>query len=186
MIYLYTKYDHYVFFIEKHKTDRLMKNLKISTHVKSGVLIKEILNNPIKTEYNIEYIDNRILISFNSESNNKYRLDIFPIIEEDKSIDPINHISFSRFENSIDDEFEYENETGLNEMIEILNRIHYILKDLLSNDKINNYFCIGFSKSLRKNNIYKYALKIIVGDGGFDKLPTDIYPLTKFGLYFKV
>ena len=186
MNYLYSKYDHYISFVEKKKTDRLCKNLKVMANSKHGKLIKEIFNNPIDTNYKIEKDkDNKILISFHTNSLFMYRLDIFKIIEEDKSDNFINHISFSDYDNNPNDEDKYEDLLNRNEMREILNRIHYILLDLVDKQTITDMFCIGGAKLLAKNNIYKYVLKVIVGGGGFDKLETDKYD-TGFGLYFKI
>ncbi len=185
MKYLYVKYNHYVKFINENSDDRLCKNLKIYTTSKNG-LINEIFNEPLYTNYNIESNDDNILISFKTKHNNKYRLDIFKIIEKDKSEDYINHISYSDYNNIIDDQDKYEELLNRNEMIELLNRIHFILKDLLNKNIINNSFCIGGTKLISKNNIYQYLLKTIVGDSGFKKLDTNIYKDTKFGLYFKI
>lgn len=188
MIYLYTKYEHYSKYVEKHKTDRLIKNVKITTNhkdilVKRLSLNEEIFNTPRPTNYNIESINNDILISFFTNSNTKYRLDLFLIEELDKEEQPINHIGFSNF--NIKGRDEYDNETNKNEMIEVMNRIHFILKDLLNKKIINNSFCIGLTKSISKNNIYEYFLKIIVGEDGFDKISTKYYD-SGFGLYFKI
>ena len=35
-------------------------------------------------------------------------------------------------------------------------------------------------------NIYEYSLKVIVGKNGFDKLKTNVYPNTGWGLYFSI
>ena len=186
MKYLYSKYEHYLKFIEEHKTNRLCKNLKLMANSKSGDLIKEIFTSPVITDYKIEkYIPN-LLISFYTSNKFKYRLDIFRVIEEDKSKSKfINHLAFSDYENDPDDENAYEQLLDRHEMIEILNRIYYILKSLISDSTINNYFCIGGTKLLEKNKIYEYMLKVLVGDYGFKKLPTKIYK-TNFGLYFSI
>jgi hypothetical protein len=140
------------------------------TGSKKGTLIKEIFSSPIETEYKIEkYIPN-LLISFYTNSNFKYRLDIFRVMEQDKTNEYINHIGFSTYENDPENEEEYESLLKRNEMREILNRIHYILKYLIKDKTINNYFCIGGAKILSKNNIYEYMLKVLVGEDGFDKL----------------
>ena len=169
MKYLYVKYNHYVNFINENKNDRLCKNLKIYASSKNG-LINEIFTEPLNTEYTIEENNDNILISFYTKNYNKYRLDIFKIIEKDKSDDYINHISYSDYDNKL----------------ELLNRIYFILMDLLNKNIINNSFCIGGTKLISKNNIYQYLLKTIVGENGFKKLNTDVYKDTKFGLYFKI
>lgn len=182
MNYLYTRQEHYKMFIEKYNTDRLEKGLKIYTTSKSG-LLNEMFNQPIETEYEIFNIKNDIKIIFKSKSDSEYRLDIFPIKEIDKGF--VNHISFTLSDRSILDEDEYEKPTNKNEMIEILNRIHFIILDIVSKNIVSNYFCIGGTEIKEKNKIYEYFLKIIVGESGFDKLCTIIYK-TKWGLYFKV
>lgn len=204
MKYLYTKYKHYQLFVENNKSNRLSKNLKIiPSESKISSLLKktynyplneEIFDKPIYTNYEIINIkDNFKKIIFKTNSNTKYRLDIF-IIEEKKL--SINHISFS-VNNEVYDtiptnevdfkkyEDEYEKLTDKNEIYEILNRIRFILSDMVDNKIINNNFCIGGAKLELKNTIYEYFLKVVVGDNGFEKLYTEVYP-TGWGLYFKI
>ena len=186
MNYLYVKYNHYVNFINEYKTDRLCKNLKIYTTSKNG-LINEIFNEPLYTDYKIEKnFPNYLLISFETKAEYKYRIDIFRMTEYDKSPNYINHIAYSDYNNEVTDVDKYEELLNRNEMLEILNRIHYILNDLVKNNIINNEFCIGGTKTLAKNNIYQYLLKILVGEDGFKKMNTEFYKDTKFGLYFKI
>jgi len=185
MKYLYSKLNHYILYVEKNKTNRLSKNLKLMTHTKSGKLIKEIFENPIYTEYKIEENNNsNILISFYTNKLYKYRLDIFKIYEYDKSEYPINHIAFSDYNNQLDS-YDYEENLNRHEMIEILNRIHFILNDMVKNKIIYNFFCIGGSKLEEKNKIYEYMLKVLVGKDGFRREKTDIYD-TNFALYFEI
>jgi hypothetical protein len=49
MNYFHVKIEHYEKFVEKYKTDRLCKNLKLFCNSKSGFLITENFNNPIET-----------------------------------------------------------------------------------------------------------------------------------------
>jgi len=186
MNYLYVKYDHYVNYVNEHNNDRLCKNLKVYTTSKRGI-INEIFNEPLYTDYKIEKnLSNYFLISFETKAGYKYRLDIFKIIESDKYDNFINHIAFSDYNNNPSDENKYEELLHRNEMYEIINRIHFIIKNLIDNNTIDNYFCIGGAKLLAKNNIYQYVLKILVGEDGFKKLDTEFYKDTKFGLYFKI
>lgn len=193
MNYLYVKYEHYAKFIECYNTDRLCKNLKIHSpkmkrliSFSKNELIKELYDRELITKYNIESNTiTKIWISFFTDNGYKYRLDIFRGMEKDKSENFINHIAFSDFDKDPYDEENYETLLNRNETIEIINRLHYILKDLVNKNIINNHFCIGGAKLLSKNNIYQYALKILVGDDGFDKLDTNAYS-TGFGLYFKI
>lgn len=186
MNYLYVKYNHYVDFVNEHKNDRLCKNLKIYTSSKKG-LLNEIFTEPLQTDYVIEKkLSHYLLVSFETKSGYRYRLDIFRMTEPDKSKNYINHIAYSDYNNEVTDIDKYEELLHRNEMIEILERIHYILKDLVKNGDLNNEFCIGGTKLMAKNNIYQYILKVMVGDEGFKKLYTEIYKDTKFGLYFKI
>lgn len=184
MNYLYVRYDHYLNFINENKIDRLSKNLKITiASPKKGKLLKEIFEHPVETEYKIEKYSPNMLISFYTNSGNKYRLDIFRIVEGNKEF--VNHLAFSDYENDVEDEENYEKLLDRNEVREILNRIHFILKDLLSGKTINNKFCIGGTKLVQKNKIYEYFLKVVVGENGFSKKYTDVYD-TGYGLYFEV
>jgi hypothetical protein len=183
MNYLYVKYNHYINFINENKSDRLNRNLKLMiSSTKSGKILKEIFEYPLETTYKIEEYSPNILVSFNSNSNNKYRLDIIKIFENDEFI---NHIAFSDYENKLEDSDDYERLLDRNEFREILNRIHYIMIDLIDNGFINNKFCIGGTKLEKKNRIYQFFLKVVVGDSGIKKLKTDLYD-TGWGLYFNV
>ena len=186
MNYLITEYEHYNKFVEKYGTDRLQKGLKLYTNSKSGLLFKtnEIFEKELYTNYIIEKLIPNLLISFNTTSGYKYRLDIFRVNEELKSKGYINHIAFSDYNKEPTDE-DYEDLLNRNEVLEIISRIHFIIKDLIKDDVINNYFCIGGTKLLAKNNIYKYVLKILVGEDGVNKLDTNVYD-TGYGLYFKI
>lgn len=206
MKYLYSKYEHYKVFLEKNKSNRLSKGLKIiSTGDKLNLfkislnhnysVSEEIFNSPIETQYSIIKINpNFRKIIFKSSSNTEYRIDIH-IILENGSI--VNHISFSENDEKYDyvpdneNDFnkyviDYDKPTGKHEMIEILSRIYFIISDLVNTKIISNYFCIGGTELEEKNNIYEYFLRVVVGDGGFDKLKTNAYPKIGWGLYFKI
>lgn len=190
MKYLHTRQEHYRKFINKYKTDRLNKNLKLYTESKTKLLtdsgiVNEIFNTPIKTQFNIHKYEHAYKIDFNTKSGEKYRLDIIILDEKDKGI--VNHLAFSLYDNDINNQNEYEKLTGKNEMIEVLNRIHYIIIELVKNNNISNYFCIGGSDLISKNKIYEYFLKVVVGEDGFEKLNTDVYgDDMSWGLYFKI
>ena len=205
MKYIYTKTEHYKMFCEKNKTNRLSKSVKILPEsdkmnlfkITSGYKVnEEIFNESIKTKYDIEELkQNFFKIIFKTNSDIEYRLDIH-VIDEVNGI--VNHIAFtendSKFDtipnSSIDfDEYEknYNKPTKHHEMIELMNRIHFILKDIIDKNYINNnLFCIGGTEIESKNNIYEYSLKVIVGKNGFDKLKTNIYPNVGWGLYFSI
>jgi hypothetical protein len=197
MKYLYTTSEHYKKFLESNKSNRIHKNLKIWTSGSKNNLLKinEIFETPIDTKYSVEtHPNNGLKITFNTNSNTNYRLDLLFIEEFGKLI---NHISFT-LNNSIFDvipnndedydkmNIEYHNPTGKNEMIEVLNRIHFILRDLVSKKIIINNFCIGGSEIIEKDKIYEYFLKVVVGEDGFEKLNTNIYPTVGWGLYFSI
>jgi len=204
MKYLYTKTSHYKKYFEKNKTDRISKNVKILPESDKINLFKstsgleineEIFNKSIKTKYTISKIrENFLKIKFETNSKTKYRLDIHTINEVNGII---NHISFTEdndvydnipnLEKDFDDyEENYNKPTGKHEMIELMNRIHFILNEMVNNDYINNSFCIGETEIEGKNKIYEYSLKIIVGESGFNKLKTNVYPKVGWGLYFSI
>jgi len=205
MKYIYTKTEHYKMFCEKNKTNRLSKSVKILPEsdkmnlfkITSGYKVnEEIFNESIETKYDIEELkENFFKIIFKTNSDIEYRLDIH-VIDEVNGI--VNHIAFtendSKFDtipnSSIDfDEYEknYNKPTKHHEMIELMNRIHFILKDIIDKNYINNnLFCISGTEIESKNNIYEYSLKVIVGNNGFDKLKTSVYPKTGWGLYFSI
>lgn len=204
MKYLYTKTEHYKKFIFDNNTNRLSKGVKIMPENSKMTLFKnslcyineeEIFQKPIITEYEVVKINDKfikILFTYNSKTD--YRLDIH-IINEINVL--VNHIELTKNDskydttpNSKDDfekyEYDYNKLTGMNAMIEIINRIHFILIDLLKKSLIKNYFCIGGTEIIEKNNIYEYLLKIIVGDDGFKKLKTEVYDKVGWGLYFSI
>lgn len=201
MKYLYSKYEHYNIFILSNKSNRLSKGLKVLPYEskisnllkKSYSVNEEIFDRSIDTKYELINVKNNFKkIIFKSNSNTEYRLDIFEI-EERK--DMVSHISFALNDEKFDSipkndiefqeyEAEYQKLTNKNEMIEVLNRIHFILSDLIDTKIINNNFCIGGTKLEEKNKIYQYLLKVIAGENGFKKLDTDVYPEIGWGLYF--
>lgn len=192
-------------FCEKNRTNRLSKFVKILPEsdkmslfkITSGYkLNEEIFNESIETKYDIEELkQNFFKITFKTNSDTKYRLDIH-VIDEVNGI--VNHISFTEHDSKYDtitdnendfNEYEesYNKPTNRNEMIELMNRIHFILKDIIDKNYINhNLFCIGGTEIEGKNNIYEYSLKVIVGKNGFNKLKTDVYTNTGWGLYFYI
>ena len=167
MKYLYSKSEHYIKFLESNSTNRIYKNLKIwTTGSKNDLLgINEIFESPLATEYtSSNHPNNGLKLIFKTNSETEYRLDLL-FIEEFNEV--INHISFTLNKSTFDIipdnnhdydimNSEYDKPTGKKEMIEILNRIHFILRDLVSKNKINNSFCIGSTEIIEKNNIYEY------------------------------
>ena len=204
MKYIYTKSKHYKLFCEKNRTDRLYKGIKILPTGDKMNLFKlsqnlsineEIFDSPIETPYEpIEINNNFTRVDFETKSKTIYRLDIHKVSENGEIINhisftqkdlkfdriPDNHIDFERYED------DYNKPTEKYEMIEVMNRIYFILKDMLDKNRIENRFCIGGSEIKSKNKIYEYSLRIIVGDGGFEKVKTDVYPNVGWGLYFSI
>lgn len=183
MKYLYSKNEHYNFFIKNEKNNRLDIGLKLLPSSKF-IKINEIYNSEINTDYNCikDYNEYKSYV-FKTNSNIEYRLDLF-IIYEVTINKRVNHISFTLSNIEWDDE-QYENLTNYNETIELLNRIRFIINDLVNKNKILNYFCIGGSDLKEKNSIYKYFLKTVIGESGFEKINTESYS-TGWGLFFKI
>ncbi len=205
MKYLYTKREHYLKFVAENKNNRLSKFLKIMppgdkmnlfriANENSTFIKEEIFGTPYFTRYQLINLSPKSLkVLFKSNSDTLYRLDIKIIDEE---IGTTNHIAFTEEDSKYDiyptnqedfEDFEssYNAPTGKHEMIELMNRMHYILEDLVKKGHITNSFCIGGTDLEEKNNIYEYFLKVVVGKDGFRKEETDIYP-SGWGLYFKI
>lgn len=201
MNYLYTQYKHYTKYINENGTDRVYKGLKIqSTSSKFSSLSnfkfnEEIFEKPVECEYKTNYINkNQIKITFKSKNDIEYRLDIFKIVENGVLY---NHISYTKNDDIFDkspenqqeqDEMDmkYEEPTNNYEVYDLLGRIRFILNSMVNDKIIENSFCVGGTLFLKKNNMYKYFLKIIVGEDGFEKRDTDVYPKVGWGLYFKI
>lgn len=197
MKYLKVKYKHYIRYVSENKTDRLDKGLKIFSH--SGKVKKlfnineEIFEEPIKCDFNYKINNEKIKVTFFSKNKKEYRLDIFKIEEFGETY---NHIAFT-LNNDIFDkrpeskeeqdlfELEYEKPTNLNEVYDVLGRIRYVLRSLVEDKVITNNFCIGGSIFYKKNNLYEYFLKFVVGESGFEKRKTNKYT-TGWGLYFNI
>lgn len=183
MNYLYTRNEHFRMFMEKHNNERLKKNLKIIPSTKFNRVF-EIFDRIVDTEY--KFIDNSPIKTyiFKTNSEYEYRLDLY--VDEEPNIGIVNHISFTS--SYIDDyqSIDYDGyKTFKYEMIEVLNRIKFILKDLLEKEEIINSFCIGGTDLEKKNNIYQDFLRTVIGKDGFDKIPTKSYHCG-WGLFFKI
>jgi hypothetical protein len=201
MNYLYTQYKHYVKYITENGTNRVHKGIKIlaSSNKFSSLsnfkFNEEIFEKPIECVYEIDNINiNQIKITFKSKSNVEYRLDIFKIIEDGILY---NHISYTKNDDIFDknpenqqeqDEMDmkYEEPTNNYEVYDLLGRVRFILNSMVDDKVIENSFCVGGTLFLKKNNLYKYFLKIVVGEDGFEKRDTGVYPKVGWGLYFKI
>jgi hypothetical protein len=192
MKYIYTNSENYKKFLESNLSNRLSKGLKVipigdkwNLFRISHNINEEIFNNPLETKYSIDRISDRFLkIKFTTNSETKYRLDIH-MIREFGTI--VNHISFtedSDEESYIEYELEYSKPTNKNEMIELMNRIHFIILDVVKGGILSKTFSIGGTELEEKNRIYEYFLKVL--DVDFKKLKTDVYPKCGWALYFSV
>jgi len=179
MKYIWTNSENYKKFLESNLSNRLSKGLKVIPTGDKWNLFKiskglneEIFNNPLETKYSINKLDGRFLkIKFGTNSRTNYRLDIH-MIREFGII--VNHISFT------EDSDKYDK----NEMIELMNRIHFILLDVVDKGILSTTFSIGGTELEEKNRIYEYFLKVLGVD--FKKLKTDVYPKCGWALYFSI
>jgi hypothetical protein len=162
-------------YVDSYKTDRLSKFIKIYTFERFNGenIIFESFDKLYKdTNYNIvEYYYNSkdsnfnkipgYKIWFDTNSNNKYRIDLMPLKNFNKDIDSdfVFNISFTLDKYSIDDP-NYDDLTGLNEEKEVLLRIG----DILNNLDINKYFVIGETIIDKKMRIYKHILTYVFKD----------------------
>jgi len=172
-------HKQYISLTEKYKTNKLDKNTTIDIYSKFnenhyiGKKINELFDNELITEY---VIDRRIskafknkydyIFIFKTNSGTEYRLDL--LYHEDNKVSYTNMYSilFSTSENDpyeVEEE-QYEEKTNKREMIELMNRLRYIINEWL---KIMNFktitFVIGKSSIEKKNEIYKYLIVICFG-----------------------
>lgn len=167
-------YDQYITF-ESYKLDKITRISLGSKFLEDSSFFQrmgEIYQVDLETEYEdlernspiyngVDYI-----FKFISNSGAKYRIDLLK--HEDDKVDYKNMYSvlFSMekndpYKSTIGD---YEEMTDKNEMIEVLNRIRFILKDWLGRNRYKFTFVIGKSEIEKKNNIYKYFIKICFPD----------------------
>jgi hypothetical protein len=188
-IHLYTTYNQFKTFYNENKTERLDKGIKIYSGGSKRIIIKnikehnvnEIFDSSLESDYILFKNNDDLEIKFKTYSNNKYRLDLFSYNEFNKNI---YHLGFSLWEATL---LNYDMlKTNKYEIIEILNRIKYIIKNLKNNNKLKtNDFCIGSTELIKKNKIYKYFLKVVLSENSFEKLKTNLYD-EGWGLYFKI
>lgn len=166
--YIPTSNNTYTNYINNHnRTDRLSKFFKIYTFEKFNENIifesfDKLYNN---TKYNIEsfkfdsrysnYNTNGYKIWFETDSKNKYRIDLIPLKNFNLEIknDFVFNISFTLDKYEVYDD-EYEELTGLGEEKEVLLRIG----DILSNVNLPKYFVIGKTDLEKKFKLYKKIL----------------------------
>lgn len=172
------KIEDYKSYLEKYKSEYLDKKNMIFTNGKKSFINKlfkvneEEIFNGLETKYTIQKNGDDYLISFDSNSNIKYRFDL---LKEPNS--NIYHLGFSLFNSNTNN---YHSLTNNNESLEVFNRLIWILKDVTPKLNVDEY-CIG-STGTQKDNIYNYMMKFI---SGWEKRNTTYYPLG-WALYFKL
>lgn len=171
---LVVEYNQFKTF-KKYKLD---KNIYISTlskfsdnlpHIKK---INEIFTSEISTLYQVEKIKSPYFngydyfFFFKSSSNTEYRIDLLFMEDKEVSYNNIYSVSFSLAENEpySSSIIDYEKLTDKKEMIELLSRIKFIIKNWLNSINFNITFCIGKSDIENKNNIYEYMIKVCFPD----------------------
>ncbi len=165
---------------EKYGSDKLDKWNSIYTKSKTkmlhdlGGIYEEEIFDGIETAYKIKKNNDNYIIIFNTISNTKYRFDLFKEPNEN-----IYHLGFSLYDTKDED---YEKLTFKNEAIELLNKIIWILKDVVKSLPSDYELCIGLTDNEKKNKIYEYMMKTI---SNWEKRETDYYD-TGWGIYFKL
>lgn len=176
MFYYKTTMYTYDEFLKENKTDRLSKTEKIKYD--TGVVkylniekINEIFDKELDhLDYDINVYkhpvyenEENITYFFNTEKNNRYRLDLVILKENNKDLKDIRlhnkkfiSVSFSKSDATEDD---YDNETNLYELYDIMSRIRYLIK--LNEYKIENNYVFMFGKpNENKINMYEYFIKM--------------------------
>ena len=118
--------------------------------------INELFKSSITTDYYVKNNEDFKTCYFTKKSGNNYRLDLYEV--DEPNIGLVNHISFTLADVKNYEDETYTNLTNKGEMLEILNRIRYIIEDLVKSEDVVNYFCIGDSILDSKNNIYEYRI----------------------------
>ena len=165
----------YIITYEQYKTFnsyKLDKITRVSTGSKLITKMNEIYQEKLKTNYTTEirksptYEGDDYIIRFKTNSNVDYRLDLLKHEDDKVNYENMYSVLFSleknnHYSSSI---YDYEELTDKNEMIEILSRIGYIIQDWLNNTNKCITFVLGKSDIEKKNNIYKYFIKICFPD----------------------
>jgi hypothetical protein len=199
MIYYKTTLSTYNEFVKENKTNRLSKTEKIKydTGVVKYLKIKkinEIFDKEINSlEYNIEIYkhpvyenEENITYFFNSEKNNKYRLDLVILNEDNINLkDDRLHdkkfisVSFSKFDATEDN---YDKETNLYELYDVMSRIRFLVR--LNEYKLENNYIFMFGRpSENKINMYEYFIKTCFPDYKLIKDFTSGFKWTNIGYY---
>lgn len=179
MNYILVKYEDYNNYVSLYRNNNLDKNNKIWTQSKDkmfemllGVSINEIFDSSLETKYIINDDGDNYLITFKSDSNQEYRFGLIQDVVDDN----IYHLAFSTSDKDITND-NYANPTNKDEMLEILNRLIWILKDI----NLDVEYCIG-STCTKKDVIYKYLMRFV---SNWQKRDCSYYKLG-WELFFKV
>ena len=172
--YIIVSLNEYNKYLEINRTNRLDKYNRIISNTscipKFHRINEEVIGDK-ETTYSINKENENIIITFETNSGNKYRFDLLK-----DPIDMLYHLAFSDNYSNNDN---YELPTNRNESIEIFSRLSWILKDFSKTSNIQSY-CIGGTSDERKNKIYQYMLRFIEN---WEKKETEQYDLG-WGIYF--
>ena len=184
-MYLNVNYIEYKRFLkENSNSDRISKGLKLHP-------VFEIFDREVKTEYSVSDRDYfipeselfyKLKVKFYSKSNTKYRIDIWSMVDiVEEREERYNHLAFSLYDKKTDNP-DYNEPTNKDELYDVMNRLTYIIKDMISKNIITNQFCVGGTSDLRKNKMYKSLLSSM-GAKDIEKRAEDLYD-EGWGLYF--
>lgn len=161
----------YINYVNNHNlSDRISTFLKIYTFERfnRNVILESFDKKYDDTECEIEffkfdssysnYDKSGYKIWFKTESGNKYRIDLAPLVNFNKEInnDFVWNISFTLDKHDVYD-IDYEDLTGLGEEKEVLVRIGNILDRI----DIPKYFIIGDTILEKRIRVYKHVLSIV-------------------------
>jgi len=175
--YISTTNKTYIDYVKKYNNDRIDKFLKIYTFEKfNEKLVLESFDKKYEdTEFEIisfnfdsshsNYSLSGYKIWFKTDSGNKYRIDLAPLVNFNKEInnDFVWNISFTLDKNDVYD-LDYEDLTGLGEEKEVLVRIGNILDRI----DIPKYFIIGDTILEKRIRVYKHILSIVFPNYNID------------------
>jgi hypothetical protein len=157
MKYIKTTYEAYQQYLEKHKTDRIQRGVKLITSKFSNKhKLYEITYIPKPTEFEFKTISTDIYLShfvyiFECDSKNKYILELIEIKPENFWYDSKHFsVSFSLLDR--EDKF-YDEPTNLGELYEVFQRLLFLLEDFNGKNE-NVVYVIGNPLDKRKELLY--------------------------------
>ena len=168
--YISTTNKTYIDYVKKYNNDRIDKFLKIYTFEKFNekIVLESFDKKYEDTEFEIVPFDfdsshsnynmSGYKIWFKTDSGNKYRIDLAPLVNFNKEINNnfVWNISFTLDKHDVYD-VDYEDLTGLGEEKEVLVRIGNILDRI----DIPKYFIIGDTILEKRIRVYKHVLSIV-------------------------